>query len=79
MKKGSSELITAMNAARYAFYADYPEIFYVEFQKCLLEQLKMLKINIMCILDLVDIKDYFVDGFTTENIDKAIERFLIIK
>ncbi len=27
-----SKLVSAMNAARYAFYADYPEVFYVNFQ-----------------------------------------------
>ncbi len=29
---GNRKLVSAMNAARYAFYADYPEIFYVNFQ-----------------------------------------------
>ena len=32
-EKGNTTLTSAMNAARYAFYADYPEIFYVNFQK----------------------------------------------
>ena len=29
--KGNTELKKAMNAARYAFYVDYPEVFYVNF------------------------------------------------
>ena len=31
--KGNLELKKAMNAAKYAFYVDYPEIFYVNFPK----------------------------------------------
>ncbi len=30
---GNTELNKAMNAARYAYYADYPEVFYVDFPK----------------------------------------------
>ncbi len=74
-EKGSSELITAMNAARYAFYADYPEIFYVEFQKMSIRTTKDAENKYHVYLGSGRYKDYFVDGFTTENIDKAIEDF----
>lgn len=74
-EKGSSELTKAMNAARYAFYADYPEIFYVEFQKMSIRTTKDAENKYHIYLGSGRFKDYFVDGFTTENIDKAIEDF----
>ena len=74
--KGNTELKDAMNAARYAFYADYPEVFYVEFQKIKLRVTKDAQNRYHANMGSGNLKDYYVEGFTSkEQVEEEIIKF----
>ncbi len=74
--KGSSELKTAMNAARYAFYADNPEVFYVNFQKLNLRVTKDTENKYHANIGSGSLKNYYTDGFTSkQQVEEAITEF----
>ena len=74
--KGSKELKNAMNAARYAFYADYPEVFYINFQKLTLRVTKDSEERYHAYIGSGNLKDYYVEGFTDRNqVIEAVEEF----
>lgn len=76
--KGNQELRQAMNAARYAFYADYPEVFYVNFQILTLRVTKDSENRYHANIGSGNLKSYYVDGFTDkEQVEKEIEAFNI--
>lgn len=71
-----SELVAAMNAARYAFYADYPEVFYVNFSKLTLRTTKDANGNLHIYLGSGRYPNYYIDGFESkEEVDEAIASF----
>ena len=73
---GSKALTTAMDAARYAFYADYPEIFYVNFQKLRIRVTKDAQNKYHANLGSGSLKDYYLDGFTSkEQVEEAVTEF----
>ncbi len=72
---GSKTLTTAMNAARYAFYADYPEIFYVNSRKFTLRVTKDADNKYHANIGSGNYKNYYIDGITTENIEEAEREF----
>lgn len=74
--KGNTELKAEMNAARYAFYADYPEIFYVNFQKLTLRVTKDAQNKYHANIGSGNLKNYYIEGFTSkEQVEEAIEAF----
>lgn len=74
--KNSSKLTSAMNAARYAFYADYPEVFYVNFPKLTLRITKGSDGTIHIYLGSGRYENYYIDGFSSESdVDLAIQAF----
>ncbi|MCI8309464.1 MAG: hypothetical protein HFJ45_04590 [Clostridia bacterium] len=74
--KGSTELKAAVNAARYAFYADYPEVFYVNFQCLDLRVTKDSENRYHANIGSGKLKSYYVEGFTSETqVDEAIVEF----
>lgn len=74
--KGNQELKQAMNAARYAFYADYPEVFYVNFQILTLRVTKDSENRYHANIGSGKQKSYYIDGFTSkEQVEKEIEAF----
>lgn len=71
---GNTTLLTYMGAARDAFYADYPEVFYVDFSYLSLRVTK--KSGAYCAyLGAGRSDDYFVNGFSRENVEKAVEEY----
>ncbi|HBA62414.1 MAG TPA: hypothetical protein DCZ20_00995 [Lachnospiraceae bacterium] len=75
-ENNNSELMEAMNAARYAFYADYPEVFYVNFPKLTLRTTKDADGNLHIYLGSGRYPNYYIDGFESkEEVDKAITDF----
>ncbi|MCI8621126.1 MAG: hypothetical protein HFJ50_05230 [Clostridia bacterium] len=81
-QKGNTTLVSAMNAARYAFYADFPEIFFVDFPKINLRITKDTAGNYHANLGAGSNLNYFHEGFTLEettllkeNIGTAIDKF----
>lgn len=74
--KGDTELKNAMNAARYAFYADYPEVFYMNFQKLFLRVTKDSENRYHANIGSGSLKNYYIDGFTNqEQVEEAIIEF----
>lgn len=74
--KGNQELKQAMSAARYAFYADYPEVFYVNFQILTLRVTKDSENRYHANIGSGNLKSYYVDGFTDkEQVEKEIKAF----
>lgn len=74
--KGNQELKQAMNAARYAFYADYPEVFYVNFQILTLRVTKDSENRYHANIGSGNQKSYYIDGFTSkEQVEKEIQAF----
>lgn len=74
--KNNSELMNAMDAARYAFYADYPEVFYVNFPKLTLRTTKGKDGTFHIYLGSGRYENYYIDGFSSEvEVDKAIDEF----
>lgn len=75
-KKGNSELIKAMDAARYAFYADYPEIFYVNFPKLTIRTTQGADGKYHIYLGSGRYENYYINGFSNEEeVEKAINEF----
>ncbi len=75
-KKGNSELTKAMSAARYAFYADYPEIFYVDFPKLTLRTTKSADGKYHIYIGSGRNENYYTKGFSNqEQVENAIEEF----
>ncbi len=75
-EKGSSTLTSAMEAARYAFYADYPEIFYVNFQKVSIRITKGQNDDYHAYIGSGRFADYYTEGFTNEEqVEQAIGEF----
>jgi len=76
--KGDRTLTNSMNAARYAFYADHPEIFYVNFSR-----LTLRVTGSGAYIGAGRHANYLVDGFTGEikegtdktDVELAIEEF----
>lgn len=74
--KGDMELRNAMNAARYAFYADHPEVFYVNFQNLSLRVTKDAENRYHANLGSGNLKSYYVEGFENEEqVESAIVAF----
>lgn len=73
--KGDKTLSDGMNAARYAFYADYPEVFYVNFSRLSLRVTQSINgyhVNIGS----GRYENYYTEGFETkEEVDNAIQVF----
>lgn len=75
-ENGNLNLISAMNAARYAFYADYPEIFYVNFQVLTIRTTKDSNNKYHAYIGSGRHANYYVPGFTNqEEVEKAISDF----
>ena len=65
-----------MEAARYAFYADYPEIFYVNFQKVSIRITKGQNDDYHAYIGSGRFADYYTEGFTNEEqVEQAIGEF----
>lgn len=78
--KGDSTLKEAMNAARYAFYADHPEIFYVDFSKITLritqERLEDGSIKYHAYVGAGTRSNYYTNAFQTrDEIESAVSGF----
>ena len=74
--KGSTELTIAMNAARYAFYADYPEVFYVNFQTLSLRVTQDKENKYHAYIGSGRYNNYYVEGFTNQaEVQTAVEEF----
>ncbi len=75
-ESGDTNLISAMNAARYAFYADHPEIFYVNFQKLTIRTTKDAQNQYHAYISSGRQADYYTEGFTSqEQVEQAISDF----
>lgn len=64
---GSSALLSSMGAARDAFYADYPDIFYVDFSNLSLRVTRDGAGNYHAYLGSGRTDNYFVQGFTSKD------------
>lgn len=74
--KGNNELKVAMNAARYAFYADYPEVFYIQIQKLNLRVTKDAQNRYHANIGSGSLKNYYVEGFTSkEQVEEELIAF----
>lgn len=75
-EKGNTTLTSAMNAARYAFYADHPEIFYVNFQKLAIRPTKGANNEYHAYLGSGRYANYYIEGFTDQTqVQEAIDAF----
>ena len=75
-EKGSSNLNASVYAARYAFYADYPEVFYVNFQCLSIRVTKDANNNYHAYLGSGRYANYYTQGFNNQNeVETAIEEF----
>ncbi len=68
---GSQELLLSLGAARDAFYADYPEVFYVDFSKLSLRVTTTASGGYQAYLGTGRAEDYFLEGFGSETDVKA--------
>lgn len=74
--KNNPKLTNAMNAARYAFYADYPEVFYVNFPKLSLRTTKGEDGTFHIYLGSGRYENYYIDGFSNEaEVNAAVQSF----
>ncbi len=64
---GNSKLVSEMNAARYAFYADYPEVFYVQFQALSLRTTISQDGKYHVYIGSGKYANYYVEGFTNKE------------
>lgn len=65
-----------MDAARYAFYADHPEMFYVNIQKLRLRITKDAQNKYYANIGSGTLKNYYIDGFTSkEQVEEEIIAF----
>ncbi|MCI8277693.1 MAG: hypothetical protein HFJ46_07315, partial [Clostridia bacterium] len=72
----NSKLVSAMNAARYAFYADYPEVFYVNFQCLTVRTTKDANENYHAYIGSGRYANYYVPGFNNlDETKQAISEF----
>ncbi len=75
-ENGNSKLISAMNAARYAFYADYPEVFYVNFQVLTIRTTKDATGKYHAYIGAGRHANYYIPGFNNaEDVENAINEF----
>ena len=75
-EKGNNTLTSAMDAARYAFYADYPEIFYVNFQKVSIRITKGASGEYHAYIGSGRFANYYTDGFmSAQQVEQAIVEF----
>ncbi|MCI8396592.1 MAG: hypothetical protein HFJ52_02710 [Clostridia bacterium] len=73
--KGDKSLTDGMNAARYAFYADYPEAFYIDFSHLTLRVTRGTD-SYHAVIGSGRYENYYVQGFTDEtSVDKAVKEF----
>lgn len=73
---GDATIRTAMDAARYAFYADYPEIFYVNFSKLAIRATIDANKKYHAYLGSGRNANYYVDGFKDETeVENAVSEF----
>ena len=73
---GNKELMNAMYAARYAFYADHPEIFYVNFSAISIRVTKDTEGEYHAYIGAGRYDDYYIEGFTNEQeVENAIGEF----
>lgn len=73
---GNTELNKAMNAARYAYYADHPEIFYVNFPKLTLRTTQDQFGNKHIYIGSGRNASYLIDTFANENsVKNAVTEF----
>ncbi len=75
-ENGNSNLKSAMYAARYAFYADHPEMFYVNFQCLEIRITKDAENKYHAYLGSGRYANYYISGFNNENeVETAIQEF----
>ena len=73
---GNKELMDAMYAARYAFYADHPEIFYVDFSSISIRVTKDANENYHAYIGSGRYDDYYIEGFANQaEVENAIVEF----
>ena len=73
---GSQELLLSMGAARDAFYADYPEVFYVDFSKLSLRVTMTASGSYQAYLGTGRSDTYYLDGFQSRaEVDAAVTAF----
>lgn len=73
---GSTKISSAMNAARYAFYADHPEIFYVNSQQITIRATKDAQNQYHAYLGSGRYANYYTPGFNNqEEVEVAIREF----
>lgn len=75
-ESGKSKLTSATEAARYAFYADYPEVFYLNFQCLSVRITKGANNDYHAYLGSGRYANYYVSGFNNQDeVEAAIEEF----
>ena len=75
-ENGTVNMKKAFYAARYAFYADHPEIFYVDFQRLAIRTTKDAEGNYHAYIGTGNNTDYRTEGFRNqEEIEEAIAEF----
>ena len=75
-ESGKSKLTSATEAARYAFYADYPEVFYLNFQCLSVRITKGANNDYHAYLGSGRYANYYVSGFNNQDeVETAIEEF----
>lgn len=73
---GSAQLTQAMNAARYAYYADHPELFYVDFPKLTLRTTQDQAGGKHVYIGSGRNADYLVEGFSgADEVAAAVTEF----
>lgn len=73
---GSTELNQAMNAARYAYYADHPEVFYVNFPKLTLRTTQDTDGNKHVYIGSGRNANYLIDAFSSKaEVEQAVGEF----
>ncbi len=72
---GTTQLLYDMTAARDAFQFDYPEVFWVDWSAISLRVTRNSNGQYFAFLGRGKRDDYFLPGFTTENVDEAIAEY----
>ncbi len=74
--KGDYDLKSDFNAAKYAFYADNPEIFYVDFSKLTIRTTVSKDGSYHAYIGAGSSSNYYIGVFTTQKtVEKAIQEF----
>ncbi len=74
--KGNYDLKSDFNAARYAFYADNPEIFYVDFSKLTIRTTISKDGSYHAYIGAGSSSNYYIGAFTTqETVENAMQEF----